>query len=92
MTFDGKTFDKTIDGPRLRTQLQRVHDLMEDGQWRTLTEIGGVVTGTETAISARLRDIRKGKLPGWTMESERVKGGMWRYRVVPLVSGQGELF
>ena len=92
MTFQGKTFDKTADGPRLTRQLDKVFHLMHDGCWRTLAAVNMVVPGTETAISARLRDIRKSKYPGWTMESRRLKGGQWIYRVLPIRTGQLKLW
>lgn len=94
MKFDGKTYDKERDGPRLSSQLGRVFAVMRDGRWRTLRDLSSRTPGGEAALSARLRDIRKGRVPGWTMQSERIddRSGLWRYRVVPAVSRQGKLF
>lgn len=41
------------------TILERVLNLMLDGQPRTLPEIKRLCGGLETTVSARLRDIRK---------------------------------
>ncbi|MGA7887634.1 MAG: hypothetical protein WCA44_18010 [Acidobacteriaceae bacterium] len=81
----GSTLDPVQDLPRLQSQQKRVEALMADGQWRTLAKIvkemqrrHGVFCG-EAAISARLRDMRRG---GWTIERQRVtpKSGLWMYR------------
>jgi hypothetical protein len=81
--FDGATFDVAIDGPRLGTQLADVLNVMRDGGWRTLDEIiRAVGRGTQTGISARLRDLRKPKFGGWTVESRRRnENGLWEYRI-----------
>jgi hypothetical protein len=79
--FDGVTYDERRDGKRLGTQLERVRDLMLDGHWRTLDEIGVYVKGSEAAISARLRDLRKPKFGGYVVDRQNVGGGVWRYRV-----------
>ena len=82
--FDGATFDEELDGERLARQLQRVKDLMRDGKWRTLYTIAAKVQGSEAAVSARLRDLRKEKFGSWTVEKRRLLvPGLWEYRVVP---------
>jgi hypothetical protein len=80
--FDGSTYDPKIDGARLSTQLHAVKMLMSDGQWRTLEDIGRGVEGTNAAISARLRDLRKPKFGGYLVERQRIEGGLYRYRLV----------
>lgn len=54
---------------------------MLDGQWRTLAGIQEIVGGTESSISARLRDLRKQKFGGYQVDRERVHGGLYQYRV-----------
>ncbi len=78
---DGATFDRAKDGERLDTQHKRVLALMSDGRWRTLADIAEVVPGLTTALSARVRDLRKPKFGGHNVEIERVKGGLNKYRV-----------
>ena len=80
--FDGETFDPSLDELRLLTQLERVYLLMRDGKWRTLSEIAGKVEGSEAGCSARLRDLRKSRWGSHTIESDRLGGGTWKYRML----------
>jgi hypothetical protein len=89
--FDGKTYDPARDGQRLRMQLNRVWMLMVDGQWRTLEEISLACRGSEAAVSARLRDFRKKKFGGHTVERRYLHNGLWEYRVVRKRSPAAEL-
>jgi len=79
--FDGSTFQPERDGERLRSQLQRVRDLMIDGQWRTLAQLAQHVGGSEAGVSARLRDLRKGRNGGYTVERRYVGEGLFEYRL-----------
>lgn len=80
--FDGKTYSPEHDRERLSSQFDRVRDLMLDGKWRTLGEIRDVVGGSEAGVSARLRDARKARFGGYTVERKRMFGGLFAYRVV----------
>jgi hypothetical protein len=87
--FGGATYDRERDGERLSGQLRRVFDLMRDGEWRRLHEIEEAVGGSATSVSARLRDLRKSKFGGFTVETRAPKdGGSWWYRLV-LEEGPG---
>ena len=94
--FSGQTYSEELDGPRLNSQLGRVFSLMVDGKWRTLGEILAATGDPEASISARLRDFRKPQFGGHTMESERIDGGLWRYRLLcegkPIEPKPGTLF
>ena len=79
--FGGVTYSPALDGKRLNGQLQRVFELMKDGQWHSLYEIANQVGGSEAGVSARLRDLRKSKFGGHTVDHRRVNGGLWEYRV-----------
>ena len=79
--FDGATFQTERDGERLRSQLQRVRDLMIDGQWRTLQQIARQVGGSEAGVSARLRDLRKPRNGGYTVERKYIADGLYEYRL-----------
>lgn len=80
--FDGETYDRGRDHPRLTSQLQRVQDVLVDGSWRTLDEIA-VRTGAPAAsVSARLRDLRKQKFGGHVIEREYLARGLFQYRMV----------
>lgn len=78
--FDGKTYEPS-DGPRLGVQLARVASLMRDGQWRTLYEIAHAIGCPTQSVSARLRDLRKPRFGGYTVERQRCQVGVFVYRV-----------
>ena len=80
--FGGETYDPALDGDRLRAQLARVKRLMRDGHWRTLADIAVVARGSEAGVSARLRDLRKQKFGGHTVERRRLFGGLHEYRLI----------
>lgn len=80
--FDGETFDRQQDGPRLSRQLESVFDLMQDGKWRTLREIAASTKKPEASVSARLRDLRKERFGSWNVQREGLGDGLFRYRVV----------
>jgi hypothetical protein len=84
--FDGATFDEKLDGARLNGQRLKVFELMKDGKYRTITEIKAEIkTGSETAISARLRDFRKARWGGHKVDPRRRgngKLGVWEYRLI----------
>lgn len=79
--FGGATFSPVRDGDRLRAQLARVRRVMADGEWRTLAVIAEETGDPEASVSARLRDLRKAKFGGHTVERDYVRKGQWRYRV-----------
>lgn len=79
--FDGKTYNPALDQNRLSNQLERVRELMLDGEWRTLSQIQAVVGGSESAVSARLRDLRKVRFGGYLVPRRRVEGGLFEYCV-----------
>lgn len=82
--FDGREgYDESLDADRLRGQLKTVYDIMSDGKARTLQEILALVGhGSETGISTRLRDLRKKKFGGHTVNKRRrgnERRGLWEY-------------
>lgn len=83
--FDGRTYEDKHDRARLESQLVRIFDLMKDGNWRTLREISAIVHGSESGVSARLRDMRKPKFGGHTVE-RRARGdrerGLFEYKLI----------
>jgi hypothetical protein len=82
VAFDGATYDHKRDYARLTGQLGAVFNLMRDGQWRTLPEIARDVKGSQPAVSARLRDLRKEQYGGHSVDREYVAVGVWRYRLI----------
>ena len=80
-SFDGATYDPEIDGERLATLLHRVRACMADGRWHTLDEIVARCGGSTASVSARLRDLRKNRFGGHTVDRRRVEGGVFAYRI-----------
>ena len=85
--FGGQTAVAARDDARLLGQLAAVRGLMFDGLWRTLAMISAGVGYPEASVSARLRDLRKARFGGYTVERRVVSRGLHTYRVVrPVVS------
>ena len=86
--FDGATIE-SCDAPRLTTQMLKVRSLMADGEWRTLREISNVVGAPEASVSARLRDWRKERNGGLTVDRRRRgDGGLFEYRMEPVKTNE----
>lgn len=85
--FDGHTFSDALDSTRLTKQYLQVFALMCDGQWRTLEDIATWVGASTQSVSARLRDMRKPRFGGHTVERERIEGGLYRYRLTENLFG-----
>lgn len=81
--FNGETYEPEFDFNRLSGQWRRIYNVMQDGRWRTLEDIC-LVSGCEPqSASARLRDFRKPKFGGHTVERMRFKQtGLFLYRLV----------
>lgn len=86
--FAGATFDAILDIERLGEQQRRVLGAMEDGTWRTLSQIAAITGDPEASISARLRSFNGHEYlkQYFLMESRRLTGaersGCWQYRVL----------
>lgn len=81
--FDGRTYEPKLDHARLGSQLQGVYEVLKRGGWHTLASLATAVGGTEASVSARLRDLRKDKFGGFTVERRRVAdSGLHEYRLV----------
>lgn len=81
--FDGATYEPDLDRDRLGRQLSRVLGLMGDGRWRSLADITRATGAPPASVSARLRDLRKPKFGSYQVERQRLKGGLFLYRVLP---------
>ena len=82
MDFDGATYEPDKDQKRLGTLLIRVYNVLKDGQPHTLPELVLKCGGSETGVSSKLRDLRKARFGGHTIEATRKHGGTWTYRLV----------
>jgi hypothetical protein len=84
--FDGSTLVHHRDNSRLARQLERVRTIMSDGQWRTLEDLSVLTSDPEASVSARLRDLRKPRFGGLTVERKYVRRGLFVYRVSGVAS------
>jgi len=78
LEFQGTTYTADIDFDRLKNNLQRVYMMLSDGKWHTaesLRQFGG------SEATRRIRDLRGNIWGPLRVESERVDGGVWRYRI-----------
>ena len=80
--FDGATFSYERDSSRLGDQMCAVLTLMADGQWRTLAGIASETGAPESSVSARLRDLRKPKFGGHTVNRQYIRRGLHGYQLV----------
>lgn len=80
--FDGRTYDAPRDEERLTGQMADVMDIMRDGLWHTLGEIHALTGHSEGGISARIRDMRKIRWGCQEVESQFVRRGLWKYRLI----------
>jgi len=82
--FRGSDYSPELDGKRLTGQIRRIHDLMKDGRWRTLSEIEFYTGDPQASISAQLRNLRKPEF-GSHIIVKRRRGepshGLWEYRM-----------
>lgn len=86
-TFSGADYQATLDFDRLTTQIGKVLEAVQDGQWHTLRELSERTDAPEASVSAQLRNLRKPKHGGYTIERRRAAGvpeqcGLYEYRLV----------
>lgn len=83
--FDGPDITEA-DVPRLTTQLQVVREFLSSGEWRTLTQIAEAAHCTTQSASARVRDLRKSRHGGFSVERRRIPDtAVFQYRIAPTV-------
>lgn len=80
--FDGTTYVHSRDGARLGEQMASVLSVMADGKWRTLADIASETNSPEASVSARLRDLRKPRFGGHTVNREFLRRGLFQYQLV----------
>ena len=81
--YNGPEYVPERDNDRLRTQTDRIFHLMQDGRWRTVTEIALITNDPEPSISAQLRHLRKPKHGSHTVNRRCRKGHLFEYQVIP---------
>jgi len=83
--YAGADYSPSKDNKRLTTQLNRIYECMKDGKWRTLSEIAYITDAPESSVSAQLRNLRKERFGGHTVErksrGQREKG-LFEYQLI----------
>jgi hypothetical protein len=69
--FHGATYLPLFDQKRLSSQYERVFQLMSNGDWWTLNALAERAKCSEASVSARIRDMRKPKFGGHTVNRKR---------------------
>lgn len=82
MHFDGSTYQNERDSGRLGDQMLAVFDLMRDGEYRTLGQIASTTSHPEASVSSRLRDLRKPRFGGHTVNRRYVGNGLYQYQLL----------
>ena len=82
----GPAYVETLDGPRLRTQLERVWTLIQNSdEGRTLGEIENALGYPQASVSAQLRHLRKPEHGSHLIIKRRRanSNGLWEYKHHP---------
>lgn len=82
LQFDGQTYEHERDGSRLAEQTRAVFSVMKDGQFRTLSLLAQMTGAPEASVSARLRDLRKPRFGGHTVNRQYLGNGLFQYQLV----------
>ena len=90
--FDGSDVVKKLDNPRLEKGITRIFNYMKGERWLTLETISESTSIGESSVSAQLRNMRKDRFGGHTIEKRR-KGertsGLWEYKLIINESSNG---
>ena len=95
--FDGFTYRRELDEARLTSNLRRVLWCLLNGEWWTLAQLrcGCLGRCSEAGVSARIRDLRKPRFGGFTINHRRQetnsRSGLWLYRLATGLVTQAQL-
>ena len=79
-TFDGVDYQPELDFVRLKGQMERIYNLMQDEQFRTLSLIAAITGDPESSVSAQLRNFRKARFGGHIVNRKRIDN-TWYYQL-----------
>lgn len=79
--FNGSDYVAPRDDDRLAGQQLRIWQLMQDGQWRSLTAIEKATGDPQASISAQLRHLRKPRFGSFVVDKRHRGRGLFEYRV-----------
>jgi hypothetical protein len=78
--FNGADYVPERDDERLRGQQLEIWELMQDGVWRSLSQIARTLGHGEASISAQLRHLRKARF-GFIVDKKYQGAGLYHYQV-----------
>ena len=81
LDFDGVDYEPSRDRKRLTGQIERVYNYLKDGEYRTLDEIAYNAEAPHASCSAQLRNLRKARFGGHTVDRKHMGNGLYQYRV-----------
>jgi len=81
LDFDGVDYQPKRDRKRLTGQIQRIYDLIKDGQYRTLDQIAYDAECPHASASAQLRNLRKPRFGGYVIDRKHMGNGLYTYRL-----------
>lgn len=79
--FDGDDYKPSRDRGRLTGQLKAVWEVMQDGKWRTLSQIEEITGAPQASISAQLRNLRKERFGSHKVNRKHLQGGLYEYQI-----------
>ena len=79
--FDGVDYQPELDFVRLTGQMEKIFNLMKDGNWRTLKQIATLTYAPEASVSAQLRNFRKPRFGAHKVNRKRVSKGTYAYQL-----------
>jgi len=81
--FDGDDYQPARDKQRLTTGLHKVRMYMENAGWKTIMQISDDLDMYSPSVSAMLRDLRKERFGGRTVDRRYVMNGIYEYYLMP---------
>jgi hypothetical protein len=79
--FDGDDYQSDRDKPRLTGQIKSVFEVISDQEWWSVRRISKHTGAPEPSVSAQLRNLRKERFGGHTIEREYRGSGLYLFRL-----------
>lgn len=67
---------------KLNKGLQRVLDIMSDGEWWKMDEIAAQADMREGSVGSRIRELREPRHGGYTIERRHVGDRQYEFRLI----------
>ncbi len=87
--FNGADYRHNRDSARLASQYQSIFNLMQDGEFRTLSEISRLTGHPESSVSAQLRHMRKPRFGSHTVNRTHCGNGLYKYQLIVSEASHG---